>query len=475
VVATGSAIEHRTKANNQTFSAKTVDEQRASYEAIIESQIKAWRSLLPPLIKKFSEIKDPRNPLKIKHKMVVLMVFGLLMFIFRLSSRRNANKQLSQPLLLETLREIIPELESIPHADTLTRLLERIQPEKIERMHIDMIRSLIKNKKFKKLLIQGYLPISIDGTQKLYRDGILHDERWLERKRRDGEDWKMQQYVYVVEANITLANGLTIPLLTEYLFLSEEQIENEEMAQDCELEGATRLMKKLKEYFPKLKLIILLDNLYANQTTLQFLKENKFQFMVKLPKKLKAVKEILDKAKSTRGSIPQQPYYRGRKQEFYWLNNIDYQGIDIHAVSCLEHWREVNKETGEIEDKYSEHAWISSLKLSIKNAHELCNLCARQRAGIEDSINTEKNRGYQYKHAFSYDWNAMRGFHYLMRLGHAINALSEFTKKLKRYIKELGLSATLKMIYTALSNPWLTKDWLAKQLTEVPQLRLQLE
>jgi hypothetical protein len=431
--------------------------------------------LLPPLIKKFAKIKDPRNPLMIKHKITVLMIFGLFMFIFRLSSRRNANQQLSQPLLLEMLHEIIPEFNSIPHADTLARLLGRISPEEIEKIHVDMIRDLIKRKKFNKLLIHNCLPISIDGTQKLYRDGVLHDERWLERKRSDGKGWKMQQYVYVVEANITLANGLTLPLLTEYLFLNEEQIDTEEMAQDHELAGAKRLMEKLKKYFPRLKMILFLDHLFANQTILQFLNENKFQYMIKLPEKLKSVKAILNEQRSKRRNIPKQKYYRARQQEFYWANDIDYHGVIIHAVSCLEHWQEVNKETGKMEDKYSEHSWISSLKLSIKNVNELCNLGARKRAGIEDNFNTEKNRGYQYKHAFSYDWGAMRGFHYLMRLGHAINALSEFTKKLKRYIKELGWSTTLKIIYTALSNPWLTKGWFAMQLKKSPQLRLQLE
>jgi hypothetical protein len=181
------------------------------------------------------------------------------------------------------------------------------------------------------------------------------------------------------------------------------------------------------------------------------------------------------KKKSMRKSIPWQPYYRGRKQEFYFANEIDYQGIEIHAVACLEHWQEVSKETGKAIDKYSEHAFISSVKLSMKNVHELMNLGARKRAGIEDNFNTEKNRGYQYQHVFSYNWNAMGGFHYLMRFGYAVNAISEFTKKLKRYIKELGLSTTLKIIYTVLSNPWLTKEWITQQLKKTPQLRLQLE
>ena len=67
----------------------------------------------------------------------------------------------------------------------------------------------------------------------------------------------------------------------------------------------------------------------------------------------------------------------------------------------------------------------------------------------------------------------MQGFHYLMRLGHAVNALSEFTKKLKKFIKEKGCSATLKTIKETLFNPWLSEDWYEEQLLVTPQLRLQ--
>ena len=78
------------------------------------------------------------------------------------------------------------------------------------------------------------------------------------------------------------------------------------------------------------------------------------------------------------------------------------------------------------------------------------------------------------------DWcfragTAMQGFHYLMRLGHAINAISEFTKKLKQHIKKRGNSATLKIIKETLFAPWLSTMWYAKQRLITPQLRLQLE
>lgn len=69
----------------------------------------------------------------------------------------------------------------------------------------------------------------------------------------------------------------------------------------------------------------------------------------------------------------------------------------------------------------------------------------------------------------------MQGFHYLMRLGHAINVISEFTKSLKKYIQSLGSSATLKIIRDTLFNPWLPVSWYENQRNQHAQLHLQLE
>ena len=149
--------------------------------------------------------------------------------------------------------------------------------------------------------------------------------------------------------------------------------------------------------------------------------------------------------------------------------------LKIHLVSCLEKWEEVDKKTGEIIFKYSQHQWLSSIRINIENVHELCNLGGRKIGLLEDSINTEKHRGYHYEHAFSYNWNAMQGFHLLMRLAHAINALSEFTKKLKKWIKEQGCSAILKLIKETIFNPWLPKEWYEQQHKKPVRLILQLE
>ncbi|MSO23232.1 MAG: hypothetical protein EXQ58_08275 [Acidobacteria bacterium] len=47
--------------------------------------------------------------------------------------------------------------------------------------------------------------------------------------------------------------------------------------------------------------------------------------------------------------------------------------------------------------------------------------------GIENNFLVEKYHGYQCEHYFSTDWKALRGYHYLMQLGHRVNVLAQHT------------------------------------------------
>jgi hypothetical protein len=276
--------------------------------------------MLPKLIRQFSKIKDPRRPGSVEHTTTVLLMYGLFLFLFRISSRREANATLSRAYLSEKLREVFPEFETIPHACTLSRFLEKTDPLDLEKIHVSLIQNLIQKKKFRKLLIQGHLPISIDGTQKITRDGLLNDPHWSERSLVN----KDQQYIIVVEANLTFKNGLNIPLMTEYVFNDPTSPEDDETKQDSETEGTKRLIQRLKSYFKRLKIIIVLDSLYPTKPMMQLLYDNHFQFMIKLPKKVKALKELLDAQSIFKQVIPEQPYYRERKQVFHWVNGVRY-------------------------------------------------------------------------------------------------------------------------------------------------------
>ena len=165
---------------------QTVTEEKQARMTAVTEQLRVFQSNLPVLLRRLSKIPDPRNPKKIKYKLTLVMIYGILAFVFQMSSRREANEEMTRPMFVKNLKLLFPELEELPHADTLMRLLERIDVAEIERAQLDMVNSLMRKKKFNRYLIAGRYPIAIDGTQKFARN-YLWSEECLERRIKKGK------------------------------------------------------------------------------------------------------------------------------------------------------------------------------------------------------------------------------------------------------------------------------------------------
>ncbi len=468
---------HRASIQNCKCPYKTIEKERAEREEATTEQLRIMKAHLPILLKRLSQINDPRNPKKCKHKMTVIMIYGILTFVFQMSSRREANREMTRPMFMQNLLLYFPELKDLPHNDTLMRLLARIEVNDIESAHVELVRHLIKHKKFRRYLIDNCYPIAIDGTQKFVRNAIWSEEcqgRTVQ-KGKDGETH--QYYVYVLEANLAFHNGMTIPLMSEILSYAEG--DNDKNKQDCETKAFHRLADRLKKEFPRLRIMVLLDGLYSNGPVMEHCLKNKWQFMIVLKdgslssvwKEFEALKELeeYNKLKMKWGN---------RKQFFQWVNEIEYtydsngkKRINLHVVVCEETWKIVSP-TGEVQVKTSRHAWISSEPLNQRNVHERCNLGARNRWGIETSILVEKKHGFAYEHCFSYNWNAMKGYHYLMRIGHLFIILAQYSECLIKKVKQLGLKGFIRFIKETMASPWLNHEMVIKRLNRNFQLRL---
>lgn len=435
-----------------------------------------YRTQLPVLLKKLARIPDPRNPKKSKHKLTVLMLYGILTFVYQMSSRREANRIMTTPQFVENLQLLFPELESIPHHDSLQRLLVTIDVEQIEQAHIELIRRLIKNKKFYRYLIDHSYPIAIDGTQKFKRDEIWSEE-CSGRTVGKGDNARPQYFVNTLEAVLSFQNGMAIPLMSE--FLEYTKGDTSEKKEDCETKAFKRLAARLKKEFKRLPIILLLDGLYPNGPLMEICRKNKWDFMMVLQdKSLPSVWEEFYALAKLQANHTNSMVWGDREQKFEWVNEIEYyygknqqKKIVLHLVTCEENWQEVDKSSCEIVNKTSNHAWISSKPLTKINFHERCNLAARYRWGIENNILIEKRHGYQYEHCFSYNWKAMKGYHYLMHLAHLLNILTEYSENLSEYIKENGIRNLIQFVLTTITGPWLDAD-IEEQIVKPCQLRL---
>ncbi|MFH1075658.1 MAG: transposase family protein [Pseudomonadota bacterium] len=462
---------------NRRCSYETVAEEKQARQEAVSEQARVFRSRLPILLNRLSRIPDPRDPQKLKHKLTLLMIYGILTFVFQMASRRQANRKMTRPMFMENLKLVFPELENLPHHDTLMRLLSEIDVGQIERTHIELVKQLIRKKKFQRYLINGCYPIAMDGSQKLVRDWLWAEE-CLEREVKDGDKTKTQYYVYVLEAALAFSDGMTIPLMSE--FLSYTQGDTEAIKQDCEIKAFYRLAKRLKKEFPCLRIMVMLDGLYAKGPVMEVCRKNKWQFIIVLKDNcLKSVWEEFEGLKKLQIQNRYQMNWGHRKQSFQWVVDIEYcygsndrQRQTVHVVVCEENWQEVAKGSSEIIEKTARHAWISNTPLDKSNIHELCNLGARHRWGIESEFLVEKRHGYQYEHNFSYNWNAMKGYHYLMRLGHMLNILAHYSERLIVMVKEMGIRGFIQFVCETISGPWLDAALIKQSLAAPFQLRL---
>lgn len=461
----------------------TVEAEQQARQEAVEEQLKVYRSLLPTLLKRLGKIRDPRNPKTLRHKLTVLILYGILAFVFQMASRREANRQMSLPMFQQNLRLLFPELESLPHQDTLNRLLSGIAVEQIEATLIALIQRFIRKKKFYRYLVSNCYPVAIDGTQKLVRDWRWSDECLERQVQSRGEDGstgtKPQYYVYILEANLAFANGLTIPLLSEFLsYTAGDQQKNK---QDCELKAFYRLARRLKDSFPRLPVLLLLDGLYANGPVMELCRQYHWQFMIVLQDdSLPSVWEEVRGLGQLQTHHHLEQKWGNRQQRFRWVNGIAYEygaprrkTQTVHVLICQESWQEVAADSPAILEKTSRHAWLSSQPLSRENVHERCNLGARHRWGIENNFLVEKRQGYQYEHCFSHHWNALRGYHFLMRLGHLVNILAQNAARLARMVRRWGQRGLIQLLRETCSGPWLDPARIQRLLASPCQMRLE--
>lgn len=454
----------------------TIAAEQQAREAAVSGQLRVLRRELPALLARLGQIPEPRNPKKCRHRLTVLLLYGLLMFVFQFASRREANRELTRPQFEANLRLLFPELETLPHADTLYRLLRDIDVTHLEQAHIDLVRRLIRAKTFRRYLINHAYPIAIDGSQKFTRD-TLWDENLLERQVGAADTRHAQYFVYVLEASLAFHNGLVIPLLSEFLEYAKGDTKADK--QDCELRAFTRLSARIKAVFPRLPILLLLDGLYANGPVMQRCREFHWQFMIVL--KDQDLPTVWEEFHGLHAVQPDgcQRHWGTRHQRFTWVNAIDYAFSDhgrhhlsLHVVVCEETWEMINAQ-GERVTTTARHAWISSQPLSRDNVHERCNLGARYRWGIEAGFLVEKHQGYHYEHAFALNWNAMKGYHYLMRLAHLFNTLARCASRLRELYRTLGVRGAIAFIRTSCAGPWLDPARMRHLLAQPLQLQLE--
>jgi len=436
------------------------------------------RIILPGIMAKLSRIEDPRDTRRVTHSLPLLLLFGIIIFLSHCKSRRSVNRTIAHESVMSLVEEFVPDVNGMPHADTLARLLSRIDAEDINKHYEEMIKEFITSNQFKEVQ-SGRFRVAIDGTRKFTRK-YKWDERALHQNADDEE--KQQYYVYVLESVLILDNGMTLPLLTEILenetthveVNKQDKTENnstpvvshydkdkkteiseEKQKQDCETKAFHRLSKRLAKLLGKGCVTLVLDGLYASGPVISRCNEYGWEYMISLKRKsLKTVWEDFNGLRKIESDNTLEAQWGNREQVYNWSNELEYtygknhKRLRLKLVTCKETWIEEHPRSGgKSETKVTEYAWLSSKRITKDNAFELCTIIARSRWCIENSFLVVKHQGYNYSHCYSYNWNAMKGFHYLMKFGRFLNVLIAYSESLSVYVQVEGQSGFIQTVW----------------------------
>lgn len=66
----------------------------------------------------------------------------------------------------------------------------------------------------------------------------------------------------------------------------------------------------------------------------------------------------------------------------------------------------------------------------------------------------------------------MKGYYYLMQLGHLFNTMARYSERLANIVKDTGIRGLIRFVRESMASPWLNRAWIEEQLSAPFQLRL---
>ena len=380
------------------------------------------------------EMDDPRNQSYTTYTQADLTYLAILKNICGQHSMREMEENFNKDTCIDTLRIMSgnQNLDEMPHYDTLNYYLERLSPECLSELRKKMVTSLIRGKQFNRSRLQGkYWRVILDGTGLFYFKE-KHCENCLvtTKKTEDGKTIKLY-YHKVLEAKIVLSDNVVISLGTEFIENENEDVNK----QDCEINAAKRLLKRIKKEHPKLLICVQGDALYATEPMMHLCREYHWEYIfTQKDTRQKVLGESFEWIKCGEDAIRKEGICKEKGSTFY-ANHVEEVAGKSEVMNVYEYEYEAKDKDGN--KQKIRFQWVTSLELSDKNIEEMV-LAGRGRWKIEnEGFNNQKNGIYQIEHLNSRNSNAMKN-HYLFT--QISDILMQLYLAWNPFIKELGQS-----------------------------------
>ena len=358
-----------------------------------------------------NRLPDPRRQERCLYTQAHLIWTGLLLFLMHLGSRRQMRFERLADSFTENLALLSGQqgLDTVADPDTLAYYAEHVSVGAIEKLLAWMMRHLIRMKALDPFRLLTYFPVAIDGSQIC----TFNEEPWLGCPHRQLSNGQIQHFAYVLDAKLVTPCGMALSLASE--MLTNEG--NEEFdKQDCELKAFGRLVEKLYAFYPRTKLCLLLDGLYANQNVIRLIESKRWKYIItfkegSMSERFPEAVSLANMQTENRLKVRQPD----RLQQFVWAEQLPIAEFTPNVLFCYE-----RPKKGEAR----QFVWLTNFHLSRNNVEKIANNGGRLRWKVEnEGFNVQKNNGYEMEHPYSEHANGFRIFYILLLMAHIITQL----------------------------------------------------
>lgn len=430
--------------------------------------LKMINSCFKDLMPRLNQVEDKRHQSYVEYETQELLYVMLMAQAMTIGTMKGVTGSFNTQVCIENFKNIFKkeELKEIPHHDTINDFLKILHPKELEKIRKYMIKEIIKRKTFYRYKYNNQWQVVVDGTG-LYYFKERHCKHCLTKRytnKKTGEE-EIRYYHNVLEAKLVVG---------EFVFsIGTEFIENERenvTKQDCERNAFKRLAVKIKKEYPKLKICLLADSLYANGPVRKICDENKWGYIIRFKSgsasNLWEEYEAIKKIQTSQGkAFEKQEIIRPKgkpeiKRRYTWVNDIMYEGETLTIIELNE----------KVENKEKTFIYLSS-KRANKNNIEKTIMTGRKRWKIEnEGFNIQKNHGYNLHHLYSKDKNAMKNHYLIIQLAHMIRQLYDKGIKTARILKN-SIKKESERLLTSLTSKVLTTT----ELLEIQTAKIQLQ
>lgn len=402
--------------------------------SVLREVVKIVRQYFPELIDKFEGLTDLRNQSYVTYQMKVIFIVRIMGLMCEIKSMNGITQEFNTEEAIENIAKLCGlELDEIPHHDTINDVFKKIKVEELEEIRKYMIVKMLRSKMIERYKVRGkYYHIVVDGTG-LATSRKKYNKNCLVKNKTDKDGNEYQEYsTYVLEAKL-VAGDMVFSIGSEFIENEKEDVEK----QDCELNAFKRLAKKIKKEYPRLRIIIGADALYASKTVLDICKENGWKYIIRfkegtIPTLYKEFEAIVAEDNES------------RKEKYEIVTKIEYQDYKINVIR----YTDTKKET--------KFMYMTDLPITDKNIENTIEV-GRARWKIEnEGFNIQKNGTFDIGHLYSKNATAIKVHYILIQMTHIVRQLlekgSKEIKELKLKIKEISLFIAKELISIELQN-----------------------